>query len=113
MSFASGIVHHNIPDKATLYASYMPFIRNGGLFLPGQTKLRMGQEVFLVLSMMNDPERARVAAKVVWVTPSGAQANRPAGVGVQFLEADKGQTKARIENYLAGMQNSDNPTYTL
>lgn len=113
MSFASGIVHHNIPDKATLYASYMPFIRNGGLFLPGQVKLTMGQEVFLVLSMMNDPERVRVAAKVVWVTPAGAQASRPAGVGVQFLEADKGQTKARIENYLAGTQNSDNPTYTL
>lgn len=113
MSFASGIVHHNIPDKATLYASYMPFIRNGGLFLPGQTKLSMGQEVFLVLSMMNDPERVRVAAKVVWVTPPGAQANRPAGVGVQFLEADQGATKARIENYLAGMTKSDNPTYTL
>jgi len=91
VSFASGIVHHNIPDKATLYASYMPFIRNGGLFLPGQAKLRMGQEVFLVLSMMNDPERARVAGKVVWITPPGAQGNRPAGAGVQFLEADQGR----------------------
>ncbi|MEW6446382.1 MAG: PilZ domain-containing protein [Pseudomonadota bacterium] len=113
MNFASGIVHHNIPDKATLYASYMPIIKNGGLFLPGQSQLRMGQEVFLVLSMMNSPERVRVAARVVWVTPPGAQGNRPAGVGVQFLEADQGQTRAKIENYLAGAMGGDQPTYTL
>lgn len=113
MNFASGIVQHNIPDKATLYASFMPFLKNGGLFLPGQNQLRMGQEIFLVLSMMGDPERIRVAAKVVWVTPPGAQGNRPAGVGVQFLEADQGQTRAKIENHIAGMLKSDQPTYTL
>ncbi|MEW6765535.1 MAG: PilZ domain-containing protein [Pseudomonadota bacterium] len=113
MNFASGIVHHNIPDKATLYASYMPFLKNGGLFLPGHGQLRMGQEIFLVLSMMSDPERVRVAAKVVWITPAGAQGNRPAGVGVQFLEADQGRTRARIENYLAGALKNDQPTYTL
>ncbi|MGK0673408.1 MAG: PilZ domain-containing protein [Halothiobacillaceae bacterium] len=113
MNFASGIIHHNIPDKATLYASFMPFLKNGGLFLPGQNQLRMGQEIFLVLSLMNDPERIRVAAKVVWVTPPGAQGNRPAGVGVQFLEADQGLTRAKIENYLTGMLKSEQPTYTL
>lgn len=113
MNFASGIVQHNIPDKATLYASFMPFLKNGGLFLPGQNQLRMGQEIFLVLSMMGDPERIRVAARVVWVTPPGAQGNRPAGVGVQFLEADQGQTRAKIENHIAGMLKSDQPTYTL
>jgi len=113
VNFASGIVQHNIPDKATLYASFMPFLKNGGLFLPGQNQLRMGQEIFLVLSMMGDPERIRVAAKVVWVTPPGAQGNRPAGVGVQFLEADQGQTRAKIENHIAGMLKSDQPTYTL
>ncbi|MEF3192617.1 MAG: PilZ domain-containing protein [Halothiobacillaceae bacterium] len=113
MNFASGIVNHTIPDKATLYASYMPFLKNGGLFLPGQTKLRMGQEIFLVLSLMNEPERIRVAAKVVWVTPPGAQGNRPAGVGVQFLEADQGLTRVKIENYLVGMLKSEQPTYTL
>jgi type IV pilus assembly protein PilZ len=113
VNFASGIVHHNIPDKATLYASFMPFLKNGGLFLPGQNQLRMGQEIFLVLTLMNEPERIRVAAKVVWVTPPGAQGNRPAGVGVQFLEADQGQTRAKIENYLAGLLKSEQPTYTL
>lgn len=113
MNLASGIVHHNIPDKATLYASYMPFIKNGGLFLPGQLHLHMGQDVFLVLSLLNEPERIRVAAKVVWITPQGAQGNRPAGAGVQFLEIDQGQTRARIENQLAGMLKSEQPTYTL
>jgi len=113
MTPTSGIVQHNIPDKATLYASYMPFLKNGGMFLPGQTRLRMGQEIFLVLSMMNNPEKARVAAKVVWMTPAGAQGGRPAGVGVQFLEADNGVTRAKIENYLAGSLHSEQRTYTI
>jgi type IV pilus assembly protein PilZ len=113
MTNASGIVQHNIPDKATLYASYMPFLKNGGMFLPGQIRLNMGQEVFLVLSMMNNPEKARVAGKVVWVTPSGAQGARPAGVGVQFLESDNGMTRAKIENYLAGSLSSEQRTYTI
>ncbi len=113
MTTTSGIVQHNIPDKATLYASYMPFLKNGGMFLPGQTRLRMGQEIFLVLSMMNNPEKARVAAKVVWVNPPGAQGGRPAGVGVHFLEADNGMTRAKIENYLAGSLHSEQRTYTI
>lgn len=113
MSLASGIVQHNIPDKPTLYASYMPFIKNGGLFLPGQNQLKMGQDIFLVLTLLNDPERIRVAARVVWVTPTGAQGHRPAGVGVQFLEADQGLTRAKIENHLAGLLKSEQSTYTL
>ncbi len=113
MSTTSGIVQHNIPDKETLYASYMPFLKNGGLFLPGQTRLRMGDEIFLVLSMMNSPEKIRVAARVVWVNPPGAQGGRPAGVGVQFLEADNGMTRAKIENHLAGSLHSDRRTYTI
>ncbi|MEW5837855.1 MAG: PilZ domain-containing protein [Pseudomonadota bacterium] len=113
MTTTSGIVQHNIPDKATLYASYMPFLKNGGMFLPGQTRLRMGQEIFLVLSMMNNPEKARVAARVVWINPPGAQGGRPAGAGVQFLEADNGMTRAKIENYLAGSLHSEQRTYTI
>ncbi|NVL32113.1 pilus assembly protein PilZ, partial [Pseudomonas syringae pv. actinidiae] len=30
----NGILSLTIKDKSVLYAAYMPFIRNGGLFIP-------------------------------------------------------------------------------
>jgi len=50
---------------------------------------------------------------VVWITPKGAQGNKTAGIGVQFSELDKGATRNRIENQLAGALKSDRPTHTL
>src|SRR5690554_5149678 len=79
-----GMIHHNIPDKDTLYKSYMPFVKNGGLFIPGHTHLPLGREIFLTLTLMGSPERLAVAGKVVWVTPKGAQSGKVAGIGVQF-----------------------------
>ncbi|MDD3610337.1 MAG: PilZ domain-containing protein [Halothiobacillaceae bacterium] len=108
-----GILHHNIPDKQTLYASYMPFIKNGGLFVPGHTQHELGKELFLMLTMMGNPERIAVACRVVWITPEGTQGNQLPGIGVQFSDMDKGQTRARIENYLAGALGGDKSTYTL
>ncbi|MGC9457612.1 MAG: PilZ domain-containing protein [Halothiobacillaceae bacterium] len=108
-----GIIHHNIPDKQTLYMSYMPFIKNGGLFIPGHTQHELGKELFLMLTMMGSPERIAVACKVVWVTPNGAQNSRTPGIGVQFSDVDQGQTRTKIEAYLAGAVESDRPTYTL
>lgn len=75
----NGILSLTIKDKAVLYAAYMPFIRNGGLFIPTSKTYRLGDEVFMLLSLMDEPEKIPVAGKVVWVTPRGAQATaRPA-----------------------------------
>jgi type IV pilus assembly protein PilZ len=51
---------------------------------------------------------------VVWVTPSGAQGNRTAGVGVQFADSHEGEVvRSRIETLLAGMLNADKATQTM
>ena len=43
----SGILTLTIKDKAVLYAAYMPYIRQGGLFIPTQKQYQLGDEVFL------------------------------------------------------------------
>ena len=78
----SGIMTLTIKDKAVLYAAYMPFVKNGGLFIPTQKNYKMGDEVFLLLNLMDEPEKIPVAGKVVWVTPKGDQGNRAAGLAV-------------------------------
>jgi type IV pilus assembly protein PilZ len=84
----NGILSLTIKDKSVLYAAYMPFIKNGGLFIPTSKQYQLGDEVFMLLKLMDEPEKIPVAGKVVWVTPKGAQGNKVAGVGVQFNDED-------------------------
>lgn len=107
-----GILSLTIKDKAILYSAYMPFIENGGLFIPTNKEYKLGDEVFLLLNLMDETDKIPVAGKVVWVTPRGAQGNRAAGVGVQFSDQDD-TARRTIENYLAGSLESDRPTHTM
>lgn len=108
----NGILSLTIRDKAVLYAAYMPFIQNGGLFIPTNKSYNLGDEVFMLLNLMDEPEKIPVAGKVVWITPKGAQGNRAAGIGVQFSGEDDSAAK-KIETYLAGSIESDRPTHTM
>jgi len=108
----NGILSLTIKDKAVLYAAYMPFLQNGGLFIPTNKPYRIGDEVFMLLNLMDEPEKIPVAGKVVWVTPKRAQGNRASGIGVQFNGQDDTATR-KIETYLAGALDSDRPTHTM
>jgi type IV pilus assembly protein PilZ len=101
-----------IQDKSVLYGAYMSFLKNGGLFVPTARSYRLGDEVFLLLTLMDEPEKLPVAGRVVWITPVGAQGNRQAGIGIEFSHEDATIT-AKIENHLAGSLTSDRVTHTL
>jgi type IV pilus assembly protein PilZ len=107
-----GILSLSIRDKAVLYAAYMPFIKNGGLFIPTNKIFAPGDEVFMLLKLMDEAEKIPVAGTVIWVTPRGAQGNRAAGIGVQFNDPE-GEARRKIESVLAGQLNSDKQTHTL
>ena len=110
---SQGILSLNIKDKNALYAAYMPFVKNGGLFIPTNKKYNLGDEVFMLLTLMEDKERLPVAGKIIWVTPQGAQSNKAAGIGVQFSTQDGGATRNKIEGFLAGALQADKPTHTM
>ena len=108
-----GILSLTIKDKAALYAAYMPFIKNGGLFIPTAKQYNLGEEVFMLLTLMDSKEKIPVAGHVVWVTPVNAQGSRAAGIGIQFSEKDSGAARNKIETLLAGQLTSDKPTHTM
>ncbi len=113
-SAGQGILSLSIQDKASLFSAYMPFIRGGGLFVPTTKRYTIGDEVFILLSLMEDKDRLPVSGKVVWITPVGAQGNRTAGIGVQFNDSSDGEVaRTRIESILAGIIGQEKPTYTM
>lgn len=108
-----GILALSIKDKNALYAAYMPFVKNGGLFIPTKREYEMGEEVFLLLSLMEETERLPIAGKIIWKTPTGADGYRNPGIGVQFSDQDGGTARNKIETYLAGSLESDRQTHTM
>ena len=108
-----GILSLSIKDKNALFAAYMPFVVNGGLFIPTKRVYKIGDEVFMLLTLMEETERLPVAGKIIWITPKGAEGYRATGVGVQFSDQDGGLARNKIETYLAGALESDRPTHTM
>jgi type IV pilus assembly protein PilZ len=71
-------------EKGALYAAYMPVLTDGGLFVPTTRDYKLGEDIYLLLSLPDDPQRYPVAGKVAWITPANASGGRTQGVGVRF-----------------------------
>ncbi len=112
MNINQSVLSFSLKDKNALYASYMPFVKNGGIFIPTNREYEMGAEVFILLNLMTEAERFPINGKVVWKTPGGSEGYHSAGIGIQFNEQDIA-IKNKIEMYLAGVMDSNRPTYTM
>jgi type IV pilus assembly protein PilZ len=103
-----------IKEKAALYAAYMPFLRHGGMFVPSSKPYKIGDEIYLILALMDDPNKYPIAGKVAWITPPGANNNKAQGIGVHFPDDETGhRAKLRIEEILGAALRSSRATHTL
>ena len=101
-----------IQDKSVLFGAYKCFLQNGGLFVPTTRPYRLQDEVLLLLTLMDEPEKLPLAGRVVWITQEGTQGNRQPDIGIEFSDEDV-TINAKIENYLAGSLTSERVTHTL
>lgn len=90
----------NVSSRSALYAAYMPFLSHAGLFVPTSKHYTLGDEVFMLVQLMDDPTRHPVAGRVAWITPPGAQGGKTQGVGVQFADDDAAACCAGASNDL-------------
>ena len=109
-----GVLSLNINSKSALYAAYIHQLKNGGLFIPTNRPYEIGDEVFMLLTLMEDPTRIPVAGKVAWITPAGAQNGKVQGIGVHFNHDEAGvEVRRKIEGLLGGTLQSNRPTHTI
>lgn len=101
-------------DKNALYAAYIPIMAEGGLFVPTTRDYRLGEDIYLLVTLPDDPQRYPVAGKVGWITPANASGGRTQGVGVRFPADEKTRAlKLKIEEALGAMTSSSKPTQTI
>jgi type IV pilus assembly protein PilZ len=108
------VIQLAIREKAALYAAYIPVFTEGGVFVPTSREYKLGDDVYILLTLPEDTERHPVAGKVAWITPSGVTGNRTPGVGVRFPGDKKSeQLKFKIEGILGAGLATDRPTQTI
>jgi len=101
-------------ERGALYAAYVPILGNGGIFVPTTRAYRLGEDIYLLMSLPDDPQRYPVAGKVAWITPANASGGRTQGVGVAFPSDEKTRLlKLKIEELLGAQMASAKPTQTV
>lgn len=99
-------------NSKELYLAYMPFFKQGGLFVRTSRHYKMGQSLALQVTLPDALESMPVSGKVAWITPQGAQNSGPTGIGIAFID-DKQQLRVKIEKLLSGSQESLELTHTM
>jgi type IV pilus assembly protein PilZ len=108
------VIQLKFGEKNALYAAYIPLLAEGGLFVPSNREYRLGDDVYLLLTLPDDPQKYPVAGKVAWITPANASGGRTQGFGVRFPADEKGRLlKLKIEEILGTQISSSRPTQTV
>ncbi len=108
------VIQLAIKEKAALYAAYIPFFTEGGLFIPTTRDYKLRDDLYVLLTLPDDVQRYPIAGKVAWVTPARASGNRTQGVGICFPKDEKSQQlRVKIEQILGSSLGSDRPTQTI
>ena len=108
------VIQLAIKEKAALYAASIPMFAEGGIFIPSTREYRLGDDVYVLITLPDDAQRYPIAGKVAWITPARSVGNRTQGIGIRFPKDEKSdQLKTRIEQILGTALNSDRPTQTI
>ena len=108
------VISLNLKGKSALYAAWMPLLKGGGLFMESRRTHKVGDEILVVLTFLDEPTKVPLSGTVAWINPPHAQGNRPQGVGIRLPENEVGkENKKKIEGILAPVIKSDRPTHTL
>jgi type IV pilus assembly protein PilZ len=103
-----------IRSKSALYAAWIPLLRHGGIFLPSNRSHVLGEEVLILLTLLDDPNKVPLQGNVAWINPAHSAGNRPQGIGVQLHDSDVvRELRKKVEALLAGALQSSRPTHTI
>jgi type IV pilus assembly protein PilZ len=92
----------HIQSQTELNLSYIPFITEGGLFVPTTHRFYLGDSVYINLTLPMQLTGRTVEAKIIWITPKNALYHVYSGIGVQMAGPD---AKAIMDEIKANLDN--------
>ena len=110
----SSVIQLAIKERAALHQAWIPLFATGGIFVPTARDWRLGDDLYVLLSLPDDPQRYPIAGKVAWITPARAQGGRTQGVGIRFPDDEKSrQLRVKIEQLVGSQKGLDRSTQTI
>ncbi len=90
-----------IHRRSDLEKSYMSWLKRGGLFVPTAEPYRLGDAIYLLLSLPGQTERVSADGEVAWIVPAANDRNMPPGIGVHFSDSEGSRSlRSRIETLI-------------
>lgn len=88
-------ITHQYPTMQALKNAFMPYVQDGGIFIPTEQVFHLGEFVKVSLTLPETDHTFSFSGEVIWVTPKTTQHN--AGIGIQCgtAEGDAFQKEAR------------------
>jgi type IV pilus assembly protein PilZ len=83
-----------------LYRSYMPWFKNGGLFIPTIKRFQMGQEVLMMVMLPESKDKFPAAGIVSMGLPAEFYRTQKATGGVEFSDDEGLALRYRIDGML-------------
>ena len=93
-------IKYSIQNQLELNLSYMPFITDGGLFIPTKENFSLGDLVLIDLQLPGKKESQEVEGKVIWVTPNNALYEIEQGIGIQFTANNDKNIHQQVTEFL-------------
>lgn len=94
------VLTYVLNDILELNLSYMPFLNEGGLFIPTAKTFSLEDRVLVDLQLPGKQDILRIEGKVVWITPKNALHHVLAGIGIQFTGSNASTIRSQIEAQL-------------
>ncbi len=91
---------YKINDPIEFNLSYIPFINEGGLFIPTQETFLLNEIVQVDLKLLAKKESIKIDGKVIWITPQNSLYHVIAGIGIQFINENAKNIRTELEKLL-------------
>ena len=113
-SLRPSVMQLNLKDRSSLFAAYISSFTDGGIFINTSREYALGDELYVLLTLPEDPQRHAIAGIVAWITPTNAQSGRSHGVGIRFPADQRGvEVKNKIEALLGPLLLSERVNQTI
>ncbi len=102
-------------DQLTLYRAYMPFIKEGGLFIKMSVEgISLGDPIITSILLPKAESPMPITGNVVWISPKKLVSEEgSSGLGIQFTGDNTSEVRTQIEEAIKEYLNSDQPTDTM
>ncbi len=113
-SLRPSVMQLNLKDRNHLFDVYISSFADGGIFMRTSREYALGDELYVLLTLPEDPQRYAIAGIVAWLTPTNAQSGRSQGVGIRFPADQRGvDVKRKIELLLGPLLMSERVNQTI